>query len=242
MDEQSMQVFAQEQIMKLSTFGGARDENVLHWLQDTECIFGQVQLQPSNKYLAVQSYLADAPLKWFRFNKSSIPDWSSFKIAIVQAYQPSSIDPSGSNSNERLLPSPEIETSTTPEPVINDDQPLTAVAVHEPSSPYQLVKQNLTENSIVADIPNISTSDPQSSFLYTVALDDPITCEDELQAIPNDQVNLYSSNDLGVVHRVLNPVMQLVKVNVHKNYNDTNVDVYVTHTLIDPKILGSIET
>ncbi|CAF4966043.1 unnamed protein product, partial [Rotaria socialis] len=66
MDEQSMQIFVQEQIMKLTTFGGARDEDVLHWLQDTECIFDQVQLQSSNKYLAIQSYLGDAPLKWFR--------------------------------------------------------------------------------------------------------------------------------------------------------------------------------
>ncbi|CAF4679301.1 unnamed protein product, partial [Rotaria magnacalcarata] len=56
MDEQSMQIFVQEQIMKFTTFGGARDEDVLHWLQDTECIFDQVQLQSSNKYLAIQSY------------------------------------------------------------------------------------------------------------------------------------------------------------------------------------------
>ncbi|CAF4920789.1 unnamed protein product, partial [Rotaria magnacalcarata] len=62
-------------------------------------------------------------------------------------------------------PSPGIETSTTPEPVINDDQHLTVVAVPESSSPDQLVKQNSTENLIVDDIPNVSTStitDPQS--------------------------------------------------------------------------------
>jgi hypothetical protein len=33
--------------------------------------------------------LIDAAQKWFRFNKSNIPDWSSFKIAVVKAYQPS---------------------------------------------------------------------------------------------------------------------------------------------------------
>ncbi|CAF4966350.1 unnamed protein product, partial [Rotaria socialis] len=30
MDEQRMQIFVQEQIMELTTFGGARDEDVLH--------------------------------------------------------------------------------------------------------------------------------------------------------------------------------------------------------------------
>ncbi|CAF4798075.1 unnamed protein product, partial [Rotaria socialis] len=89
MDEQNMQIFVQEQIMKLTTFSGARDEDVLHWLQDTECIFDSVQLRPSNKYIAVQSYLVGVAAKWFRFNKMNIPDWSSFKIAIAQAYQPS---------------------------------------------------------------------------------------------------------------------------------------------------------
>ncbi|CAF4298407.1 unnamed protein product, partial [Rotaria socialis] len=89
MDEQNMQIFVHEQIMKLTTFGGARDEDVLHWLQDTECIFDSVQLRPLNKYIAVQSYLVGFAAKWFRFNKMNIPDWSSFKIAIAQAYQPS---------------------------------------------------------------------------------------------------------------------------------------------------------
>ncbi|CAF5034799.1 unnamed protein product, partial [Rotaria socialis] len=35
------------------------------------------------------SYLVGVAAKWFRFNKMNIPDWSSFKIAIAQAYQPS---------------------------------------------------------------------------------------------------------------------------------------------------------
>ncbi|CAF3132970.1 unnamed protein product [Rotaria socialis] len=271
MDEQNMPIFVQEQIMKLTTFGGARDEDVLHWLQDTECIFDSVQLRPSNKYIAVQSYLVGAAAKWFRFNKMNIPDWSSFKIAIAQAYQPSfnrtlsvieqrsitvqhvnssSVSPkttpdSGSNSNKPSPPSSKIEKSSTPERITNDDQQLTIVVLPEPSSLHQFVRENLTEDSTVDYIPN--TSSPiititQSTCSSTVAIDNPITCEDELQEIPNDQVNLYSSNDLGVVHRVLSPVMQLVKVNVHGKYNDTNVDLYVTHALIDPKMLGSIET
>ncbi|CAF4881829.1 unnamed protein product, partial [Rotaria socialis] len=271
MDEQNMQIFVQEQIMKLTTFGGARDEDVLHWLQDTECIFD-----------SVQSYLVGVAAKWFRFNKMNIPDWSSFKAAIAQAYQPSFnrtlsvieqrpitvqhvnsssvspkttpdsspisqdnfsalIDLSGSNSNVPSPSSSKIEKSSTPERITNDDQQLTIVVLPEPSSLHQFVRENLTEDSTVDYIPN--TSSPiititQSTCSSTVAIDNPITCEDELQEIPNDQVNLYLSNDLGVVHRVLSLVMQLVKVNVHGKYNDTNVDLYVTHTLIDPKILG----
>ncbi|CAF4294365.1 unnamed protein product [Rotaria socialis] len=282
MDEQNMQIFVHEQIMKLTTFGGARDEDVLHWLQDTECIFDSVQLRPLNKYIAVQSYLVGFAAKWFRFNKMNIPDWSSFKIAIAQAYQPSFnrtlsvieqrpitvqhvnsssvspktapdsspisqdhfsalIDLSGSNSNVPSPPSSKIEKSSTPERITNDDQQLTIVVLPEPSSLHQFLRENLTDDSTVDCIPNTSSSIitiTQSTCSSTVAIDNPITCEDELQEIPNDQVNLYSSNDLGVIHRVLSPVMQLVKVNVHGKYNDTNVDLYVTHTLIDPKILG----
>ncbi|CAF3616426.1 unnamed protein product [Rotaria socialis] len=237
--------------MKLTTFGGARDEDVIHWLQDTECIFDQVQLQTSNKYLAVQSYLTDAPLKWFRFNKPNIPDWSSFKIAIAQAYQPSfnstllkdkqqpavshhnfssAIDPNRSNSNERLPPSPEIETSTTPESVINDDQHLTAVAVPEPSSPYQLVKQNLTEKSIFDDIPNVSTStitDPQSRCSSTAAADITIIHECELQNVESDEMNSNSLNDIHVANDEFIYVIESVKVNAQATSDNADFGTYV---------------
>ncbi|CAF4378258.1 unnamed protein product, partial [Rotaria magnacalcarata] len=54
-----------------------------------EEVFTRAQLQPSNKLLAVQSYLIDSAEKWFRYNKSIILDRYTFKIAIVKAYQPS---------------------------------------------------------------------------------------------------------------------------------------------------------
>ena len=41
------------------------------------------------KGLLFYAYFLQCALKWFRFNKSTISDWSSFKIAIIQAYQPS---------------------------------------------------------------------------------------------------------------------------------------------------------
>ncbi|CAF4590121.1 unnamed protein product, partial [Rotaria socialis] len=80
---------AKEQIKRLAKFGGAHHEDVVKWLSDVEEVFTRAQLQPPNKLLAVQSYLIDSAEKWFRYNKSIILDWSTFKIAIVKAYQPS---------------------------------------------------------------------------------------------------------------------------------------------------------
>ncbi|CAF2572822.1 unnamed protein product [Rotaria sp. Silwood2] len=73
----------------LAKFGGARHEDVVKWLSDVEEIFNRAQFQLSNKYLAVQSYLIDSAAKWFRYNKATIIDWSTFKIELVKAYQPS---------------------------------------------------------------------------------------------------------------------------------------------------------
>ncbi|CAF3267314.1 unnamed protein product [Rotaria socialis] len=63
-------------------------------------------MQSFNKYLASQPYLMDAALKWIHFNKSNMSDWSSFKIAIVQAYQ-STITPFQSST-------PSTTTTKTP--------------------------------------------------------------------------------------------------------------------------------
>lgn len=79
---------AKEQVKNLPRFGGAPGEDVMLWLQQVEEVFNGAELQPTNKYTAVQSYLKDTALKWFRFNKSNIPDWSSFTTAIIKAYQP----------------------------------------------------------------------------------------------------------------------------------------------------------
>jgi hypothetical protein len=89
MEEQFMSTLAREQVKTLTKFSGSESEDVLHWLKHIEEVFDRALIQPSNKYLAIQSYLAGAALKWFRFNKSNIPDWSSFKVDIVKAYQPS---------------------------------------------------------------------------------------------------------------------------------------------------------
>jgi hypothetical protein len=89
MEEQILHTLAKEQIKRLAKFGGAHHEDVVKWLSDVEEVFTRAQFQPSNKLLAVQSYLIDSAEKWFRYNKSIILDWSTFKIAIVKAYQPS---------------------------------------------------------------------------------------------------------------------------------------------------------
>ncbi|CAF1459855.1 unnamed protein product, partial [Rotaria magnacalcarata] len=86
MDQKRMHIFVKQQIRQHTSFGGARNDNVIQWLQDTEAIFDrvQVQLQPMNKYIVVQQYLFGTTDKWFRYNNVNSPDWSSFKIAITR--------------------------------------------------------------------------------------------------------------------------------------------------------------
>ncbi|CAF2777582.1 unnamed protein product [Rotaria sp. Silwood2] len=89
MEEQFMSTLAKEQIKNLAKFGGGPEEDVIKWLQEVEEVFDRAQLQPSNKYLAVQSYLVESAAKWFRHNKLNICDWSTFKIEILKVYRPS---------------------------------------------------------------------------------------------------------------------------------------------------------
>src|SRR5690349_8993546 len=56
-EEQSLITLAKEQLKTLAKFGGSANEDVLKWLEDVEAVFDRAQLQPSNRYLAVQSYL-----------------------------------------------------------------------------------------------------------------------------------------------------------------------------------------
>jgi hypothetical protein len=88
MDEQFMNLVLKEQIKTIIKFSGSANEDVLKWLKDVEEIFDRAQLQSSHKYLAIQSYLIGSAAKWFRFNKANIDDWSTFKTALVKAYQP----------------------------------------------------------------------------------------------------------------------------------------------------------
>ncbi|CAF4732950.1 unnamed protein product, partial [Rotaria socialis] len=234
----------------------------LHWLQDTECIFDQVQLQSSNKYLAIQSYLGDAPLKWFRFNKSNIPDWSSFKIATVQAYQPSlnstlfkvkqqpavnrhnfssAIDPNGSNSNERFPPCPEIETSTTPEPVINDDQHLIVVIVSELSSPYQLVNQNLIDNPIVDNITHAlssTTTSISSPSLFTAVVDITFVHEDELEKVQSDEISSSSFNVVYMLDSEPISIIKSIQNDDQVNNSHVNVSAHVFPDFICSNVLA----
>ena len=84
MEEQFMYTLAKEQIKTLEKFGGGAHEDVVKWLQNMEEAFDRAQVQSSNKYSAIQWYLTDAAAKWFRHNKSIIPDWSTFKTRGVQ--------------------------------------------------------------------------------------------------------------------------------------------------------------
>jgi hypothetical protein len=88
MAEQFMNNIVKEQIKTLTKFGGADTEDVVKWLKDMETVFDRAQLQPSDKYIAIQCYLTKAAEKWFRLNASNINDWTTFKAQIVKAHQP----------------------------------------------------------------------------------------------------------------------------------------------------------
>ncbi|CAF3712429.1 unnamed protein product [Rotaria socialis] len=89
MTEQYMEMFVQEQVRALTMFFGSRYEDFSQWLQDTEEIFDRVQLKPSNKYLAVQSYLKGTADTWFRLHKSNKLDWFTFKKEILEVFKAS---------------------------------------------------------------------------------------------------------------------------------------------------------
>ncbi|CAF5019173.1 unnamed protein product, partial [Rotaria socialis] len=64
------------------------------------------------------------------------------------------------------------------------------------------------------------------------------TCEAELQELPNDQVNSYSSNDVRVILNELSSVTESEKVNTRVNSENANVDIYGFRDVIYPMILG----
>ena len=89
MEAQMMCAIVKEELKTLPKFGGSTGEDVVQWLKKVNDVFDQAQLQPPNKYLAVQSYLTDTAAKWFSYNKDRIVDWSQFQQQIIKTYQPS---------------------------------------------------------------------------------------------------------------------------------------------------------
>ncbi|CAF1466383.1 unnamed protein product [Adineta steineri] len=88
MDVKLQKRYAEEIILHLPKFGGSHYEDVTQWLHDTEELFEQAQLRPSNKFIVAQCYLTATAEKWFRIERSTIHDWVTFKIEIVKAFPP----------------------------------------------------------------------------------------------------------------------------------------------------------
>lgn len=88
MEEQFMHNVSKELTKSLTKFSGAATEDVVKWLRDVDEVYDCAQLQPSNRFIAIRSYLTGAALDWFRSNKSTISDWPTFKSTIVEHYQP----------------------------------------------------------------------------------------------------------------------------------------------------------
>ncbi|CAF3564484.1 unnamed protein product [Rotaria socialis] len=246
MDQRSMHIFVKQQIRQHTSFGGTRNDNVTQWLQDTEAIFDRSSFkiaitqafQPaSNRTLSV---VEQRSISVQNANSSSISSKTTPNSSSTSQDNFSAVtDLSGSISNKLSPPTSEIEKSSTFERIINDDQQLNIVVVPEPSSLHQFV--NEIKDSTVVNIPNNSSSILTSTQLTcssTVAIDNPTTYEAELQELPNDQVNSYSSNDFHVIFNELSSVTESEKVNTRVNSENANVDTYVFRDVIYPMILG----
>ncbi|CAF3787107.1 unnamed protein product [Rotaria socialis] len=109
----------EEVIRSLIKFGGTLNEDVVKWLHDMEEIFDRVQLRPSNKFIVAQSYLTKTAAMWFRFNKSNIPEWSTFQIEIVKAFQ---LSTALKMSLISTIPQQEKENENNRIDLINDNQ------------------------------------------------------------------------------------------------------------------------
>ena len=83
-------------------FGGTAHEDVVRWFNIINEIFDRAKLRPSNRYIAAQCFLTKAAACWFRYNRSTVFDWSTFQVEIIKTFQ--------STSSFRL-PSPLSTTS-----------------------------------------------------------------------------------------------------------------------------------
>ena len=69
-------------------YGGNFHEDVVQWLHTINEIFDRMNMQPSHRYLAVQSFLTKTAASWFRYSRNAIPDWSTFQVEIIKTFQP----------------------------------------------------------------------------------------------------------------------------------------------------------
>ncbi|CAF1082397.1 unnamed protein product [Rotaria sp. Silwood1] len=76
----------EELIRSLIKFDGILNQDVIQWLAYIEEVFDRIQLQASNKYVAVQYFLTNGAATWFRYSKSNILDCFTFKRQISDAF------------------------------------------------------------------------------------------------------------------------------------------------------------
>ncbi|CAM4805419.1 unnamed protein product [Rotaria magnacalcarata] len=227
-----MQIFVQEQIRALTMFFGTRYEDVNQWLQDTEEIFDRVQLKPSNKYLAVQSYLTGTADTWFRLHKSNIPDWSTFKKEILEVFK-TSVNQTSSDSNTHSLPPPEIKPLPLPISNSNVYQQPDIVVLPEQSSSHESINtesiKNSTVDNTVDNIPNINSStitNIPSPCSVTAVVNNNIAHEGELQQLQSDEIKSCSLNKVPLVNSEFISLIGSMKLNVQVNNRDKNLAAY----------------
>ncbi|CAF1621377.1 unnamed protein product [Rotaria magnacalcarata] len=213
-------------------FFGTRYEDVNQWLQDTEEIFDRVQLKPSNKYLAVQSYLTGTADTWFRLHKSNIPDWSTFKKEILEVFK-TSVNQTSSDSNTHSLPPPEIKPLPLPISNSNVYQQPDIVVLPEQSSSHESTNtesiKNSTVDNTVDNIPNVNSStitNIPSPCSVTAVVNNNIAHEGELQQLQSDEIKSCSLNKVPLVNSEFISLIGSMKLNVKVNNRDKNLAAY----------------
>jgi hypothetical protein len=98
----------EELIRSLIKFDGARNHDVVKWLQYIEEVFDRLQAQASHKYVALSYFLTSDAAIWFKHNKSSIPDWFTLKRELIKAFPSSSS--SGLLDRHQLTVKEELQT------------------------------------------------------------------------------------------------------------------------------------
>lgn len=188
---------AKEQLKTLPKFAGAPQDDVLHWLLRTEEIFDAIQLSSSAKFIAVQSYLSDAALQWFRFNKSDITDWSTFKNRLTIAYQP---------TIQEALAKLEHRSQSSDEPVMTYHfDKLNLCHQVDPKMSTSLIIHYLLKGLQPHLIPHVMRRQPESidDFLeYAQDEEKIVTTLRSLSLAPSASANAYShstSDDIPII-------------------------------------------
>ncbi|CAF1454340.1 unnamed protein product, partial [Rotaria sordida] len=155
----------EELIRSVIQFDGALNQDVIQWLEYIEEVFDRVQLQTSNKYIAIQYFLTNSAATWFKYKKSNIPDWFTFKRELIEAFQSSS-----SFSSSHLLDRHQLIIKEEPQKLEQEQDILPVPAStsiisnkKNDSEDYQL---DLVHDGSIKSLENLEVDDLEDKCLH----------------------------------------------------------------------------